>query len=316
MLSDVRVRRLLDECNRTGGLFDVYFRGAHDELAGDDSEPMEAMVTVETAASSDATRERDKDHVSQAMEEARAMYRSLAMDDPAPPDRSQELDGGEAVQRDDSQLIAGSEQNHQVIKTDGEQTSQRLETGVAQERPPASRFLSPLASGPRSFDSEIARAPEMENLLLVQSDLGATGLLRRGSTADVMVEIKRLMAEIARTLEESVKAAEQRDSFSMHIRTGQLQIADRYPFLDPFGAEFEYLAGEIVFVGHVQPEEFIAGLTEALNLAVVAAVQASAQPARLRSILVEDLRWLREHQKVDLERYGLDQVIDAIIPAS
>jgi len=321
VLSDARVRRLLDECNRTGGLFDVYFRGAHDELAGNATESIEAAVEVDATASRDAARERDKDHVSQAMEEARAMYRSLAIDDSAPPDSKQKTEAGkpEAVEtaetaQDDSQSLAGSKQNHQVIKADEEQTRQELEAGVGQKQPPTSRFLSPLASGPRSFDNETARAPEGAGLLLVQADLGATGLLRHGSTADVMVEIKRLMAELARTLEESVKAAEQRDSFSMHIRTGQLQVADRYPFLDPFGAEFEYLAGEIVFVGHTQPEEFIAGLTEALKLAVIAAIQASPQPARLRSIIAEDLRWLRDHQKNDLERYGLDQVIEEITP--
>ena len=58
-----------------------------------------------------------------------------------------------------------------------------------------------------------------------------------------MVEIKRLMGEMARTIEVSTQAIEQRDSFSMYLRAGQLKIADRYPFLDPFGAEFEYLGG-------------------------------------------------------------------------
>jgi|GEM_PF-1186374 len=328
MLSDARVRRLLDECNRTGGLFDVYFRGAHDELAGNATESIEAAVEVDATASRDATRERDKDHVSQAMEEARAMYRSLAIDDSAPPDGEQEAgsrkqEAGsrrqEAVRaaeraRDDSQSLAGGEQSPQEIETGEGQTKQQMEAGVEQELPPASRLLPPSAFSRLPADINAALAPEGAGLLLVPADLGATGLLRHGSTADVMVEIKRLMAEIARTLEESVKAAEQRDSFSMHIRTGQLQVADRYPFLDPFGAEFEYLAGEIVFVGHTQPEEFIAGLTEALKLAVIAAIQASPQPARLRSIIAEDLRWLRDHQKVDLERYGLDQVIEEITP--
>jgi len=27
----------------------------------------------------------------------------------------------------------------------------------------------------------------------------------------------------------------------MHLRAGQLKIANQYQFLDPFGAEFEYM---------------------------------------------------------------------------
>lgn len=321
VLGDVRVRRLLDECNRTGGLFDVYFRSAHDEIAVADTEAGLSPAALDAAASSPATRERDDDYVSRAVAEAQAVYRALAIDDPAPefdePDRQPETAMGNAISgRGDGQASASDRQRHQAVTAGGEETRQGREADVEQARFPASGYRSPLASGRRAFERETDRAPEIEDLLMVQADLGATGLLRQGSTAEVMVEIKRLMAEIARTLEESVRAAEQRDSFSMHIRTGQLQVADRYPFLDPFGAEFEYLAGEIVFVGHTPPEEFVAGLTDALQHAVIVALQASPQPTRLRAIITEDLRWLRDHQKVDLERYGLDQVIESIIPAS
>ncbi|HKG23862.1 MAG TPA: hypothetical protein VKC34_18310, partial [Blastocatellia bacterium] len=101
--------------------------------------------------------------------------------------------------------------------------------------------------------------------------------------AEAMVEIKRLMGEIARAMDVSTQSVEQRDSFSMYLRTGQLKIADRYPFLDPFGTEFEYLGGEIAFVGRVKPQEFIEGLTEALKLALVGVAESSLQTSRLRA---------------------------------
>src|SRR5205085_5721352 len=87
-----------------------------------------------------------------------------------------------------------------------------------------------------------------DDLLLMPDDLRATGRLKRGSQAEAFAEIKRLMGEIVRTVEESIRAAGARDSFAIHLRAGQLKVADRYSFLDPFGGEFEYLAGEIVFV--------------------------------------------------------------------
>jgi hypothetical protein len=123
------------------------------------------------------------------------------------------------------------------------------------------------------------------------------------------------MGEIARAIEEAIHATEPRNSFSMHLRAGQLKIAERYPFLDPFGAEFEYLAGEIVFVGDANPGEFIRGLTEALKLAVEAAIKSSAQEARLRARIADELEWLLKRQKMELGQHRLDQSIEEIISA-
>jgi len=130
---------------------------------------------------------------------------------------------------------------------------------------------------------------------------------------ETMAEIKRLMGEIARTIDEACRAIEQRDAFSMYLRAGQLKIADRYPFLDPFGAEFEYLSGEIVFIGKASPTQFREGLTESLRLAVVGVGQSSAQPARLRGAVTEDLRKLLERLRPDLERYGIVESIEWIL---
>lgn len=131
--------------------------------------------------------------------------------------------------------------------------------------------------------------------------------------AEAMVEIKRLMGEMARTIDVSTQAVEQRDSFSMYLRTGQLKIADRYPFLDPFGAEFEYLGGEIAFVGRASPQEFIAGFTEALKLALNGVAESSLQTSRLRARVAEDLREFLERHRADLELYGLDHSIEKIV---
>ena len=99
----------------------------------------------------------------------------------------------------------------------------------------------------------------------------------------------------------------------MYLRAGQLKIADRYPFLDPFGAEFRDLSGEIVFIGKAQPSEFIEGLTEALRLAVEALTQVSSQSARLKARIGDDLKWLLERHELELKQYDLDQSIAKII---
>jgi len=101
-------------------------------------------------------------------------------------------------------------------------------------------------SADRSQEQQVAQAPNVT------------------AEAEAMAEIKRLMGEIASTIENAARSVESRDTFSMYLRAGQLKIADRFPFLDPFGNEFEYLDGEIVFVGGEKPEEFISGVSGAL----------------------------------------------------
>ena len=138
---------------------------------------------------------------------------------------------------------------------------------------------------------------------------------RRRDTGDAlsMATIKQLMGEIAGTMEKSVRAIEPRDTFAMYLRAGQLKIADRYPFLDPFGAEFEYMTGEIAFVGKASPTEFIDGMTEALRLAMNSITDTSSHPTRLRARVSDDLHSLLEARKGEFEPFGLDHAIEWIL---
>jgi hypothetical protein len=130
--------------------------------------------------------------------------------------------------------------------------------------------------------------------------------------AELMAEVKRLMAEITRAVENATRPGEFKDGFAIDLRAGQLKIADRYPFLDPFGSEFEYLAGEIVFVGEASPHQFAEGLTEAIKHAVDHAAANSPQPARMKARVENDLRRLLENNRGELEAYGLDLCIERI----
>lgn len=164
--------------------------------------------------------------------------------------------------------------------------------------------------------SEIVSSPDPGwNLIEAEAPDSAVGTegLPSPADAEAMTEVKRLMGEIARTIEEAAQAVDRPESFSMSLRAGQLKIADRYPFLDPFAGEIEYLTGEIVFVGQATVEEFIAGLTEALKLAVQAVMKSTAYADRFRAYVTEDLKKLLARERRELERLGLDQVIEQII---
>jgi hypothetical protein len=139
-------------------------------------------------------------------------------------------------------------------------------------------------------------APEIEEL-----DEGAAHL-----------EATQLMGQIASTIENAARAIEPKDTFSIYLRAGQLKVADRYPFLDPFGSEFEYAHGEILFSGEASLEELIAGFSEALRLAVTSVIEAATQPARLRARIREDLEKLLEELGPRLERFKLDKLVEEL----
>jgi hypothetical protein len=282
LMSSPQLRGLLDESNRAGGSFDVYFKGAGDPLESFDvtlskHAKLESTVPLETIATTGEA----PDEESQAVKEAKAVYRSLVLDD--------------------SQI--NESRSADVIR---EGASSKFDTHLQTEDARSS-------SQPPMNTGERVSAQAADNLSLVEDELRKTGNLSMTDEGARMAEIKRLMAEIARTIEEAARAIEQRETFPMYLRAGQLKVADRYPFLDPFGAEFEYLAGEIVFVGEASPDDFIAGLTEALTRAVQGVTESSSQAARLRTRITESLQWLLKSQREELELYNLDQSIDQII---
>jgi hypothetical protein len=154
------------------------------------------------------------------------------------------------------------------------------------------------------------RAEELANELSVVSE--EFPVAENGDAPVDMTELKRLIGEIAGTIEGAAQAVDRHDGFAMCLRASQLKLADRYPFLDPFGSEFEYLAGEIVFVGDATAEQFVAGLTEALMLAVESLAKTNAYGERFRAYVREDLGKLLERNRTELETYGLDRVISEI----
>lgn len=295
LMSNAMLREVLDECNQAGGVFDVYFKSATDEVFLPEGEQTET-----------------ENGVSQAVMEAKAAFESLSIEDADQKKQVSPNTEGATAQG------SHSEATMSAAAVSSSATSREVTSGdVTNDEKSSSSLDLSAAANERALRGDVssdeAHDPITSDLLLVHSDLQATGLLKRGSDADVMAEVKRLMGEIARTLEEATQAVEPRDSFPIHLRAGQLKIAERYPFLDPFGVEFEYLAGEIVFVGRASHSEFVQGLTEALKLAAETTIKSSPQPVRLRARVTDELEWLLKRQKTELEQYRLDQSIEEII---
>lgn len=125
-----------------------------------------------------------------------------------------------------------------------------------------------------------------------------------------------LMSEVVSVIEDAVGSRDGANGFAIELRAGQLEVAERYPFLDPFAAEFEYHAGEIAFVGSVDPEEFAAGLAEALHVAVAGLSRRDGvEGDRLRHRVSEALVQLYAQRRAEFDAFGLEGMLAFISDA-
>jgi hypothetical protein len=280
--SNAALGALLDDCNRSGGTFDVYFGRAAETIAVPASPaPFE---TINGGDPPEAVTGNGVPVESPVVSVRCGQGKSLPVDD----------------------LLVGSSQQPWSLKVAGSVSASR-------EREDESQLpvqTSDATAQPTGSPSRLAN-PQAQDLLLVREELP-----QFEPDAEGMTETKRLMGEIARVIEEAAQAVGRPESFSMSLRAGQLSVADRFPFLDPFAGDFEYLAGEIVFAGVATAEEFVAGLTEALRFATGAVTRTTAYADRFRAYVAEDLHKLLAREPTAFQRLGLDKVIEQIIAGS
>ena len=163
-------------------------------------------------------------------------------------------------------------------------------------------------------------APTMDaapRLAVVRDEAKAAATPRaEADTNDAIGQLVRLMSDVAATIEDAVATRDGSNGFAIELRAGQLEVADRYPFLDPFAAEFEYHAGEIAFVGNVDPADFAAGLGEALHVAVAGLSRRDGvEGDRLRQRVADALGELYETRRAEFDSFGLAGLLGYISEA-
>lgn len=286
---------LIDECNRAGGTFDVYFtQQAAAQIAGMAEEAAPERMPVFLAEPVILPEPVKPNEGPIETEVAAAPNSALAAPIESPADS-------------DLDPLA------MVLEDEGEPGME-----AAEKRELSSGAAAAVAATQSGFATASEIAAPVQRDELIEPAAGDLSLVRDefvpvGQDGDAMAEIKRLMGEIARAIEEAAQSVGRPDSFAMSLRAGQLEIADRFPFLDPFAGEFEYLAGEIVFIGRAAAENFIEGLTEALKLAIGGVTRSTAHPDRFRSYVREDLLKLHARERDGFERFGLDEVIQQLL---
>jgi hypothetical protein len=338
------LRQLIKKCNSTGGIFDVLFKGAEEKvtpLPVVEEAKLPEPIIEEQPKIEEKPRVEEKSEVEEEIDEP---FAGMGFDLP-PVTSDLPMDIQSTGLHDFSLQVAppvAAPVQDEVSAPSSKGVESPVDTATASQAiEPLEISFKPEAEIPvvedAGFDSFIS-ASDLDN-----SENGISNVVRitagtpkkssaekqrdirilptrelmalsgNNATADLkMAEIKGLLGEIAKTIEDVMRIVEQRDDFSIHLRAGQLKIANQYPFLDPFGAEFEYMEGEIVFVGKASAEEFIAGVTDALRLAITSALQSSANSARLRSFIVDKLRFVFNRNREEYMAYGLDASLEQI----
>jgi len=82
------------------------------------------------------------------------------------------------------------------------------------------------------------------------------------SPANVLVMLEELMNIFENIFKDNKKI---KSEFNKSLKMKFMEKADKYPFLDPFAAEFEYVNQKISYTGDTEEEELIKGIIESLR---------------------------------------------------
>lgn len=294
--SNETLAEVLRECSRAGGTLNVCFTVADDAPA-----PVNPQVAFEAFAAASVSTPLKTWTLEDPGETAAGSPETATEEQDFSHGLDSAIDSIENSQAFDATNNAPGE----VVEPDVE-TEAPVEPGKPDFAVDASKSFEPEESTLTSLADELKTLGTGDLILNVEETDG-------GVEVEARAETKRLMGEIAGVIEEAAQSVGPHDSFLMSLRGGQIKVADRYPFLDPFAGEFEYLAGEIVFVGQATAEEFVAGFSEALTLAVQSVLLSTAYPERFRSYVAEDLKKLLARNQTEYENFGLDILIEHLI---
>lgn len=104
--------------------------------------------------------------------------------------------------------------------------------------------------------------------------------------------IYRALEELLRSIEKIHSSMKnKKGEFRNQLKKKFIEKADKYAFLDPFAAEFEYVKGKITFTGKVTDKELARGIIEC--------IKELAEETGVLQILTDELsEWSQENEKM------------------
>ena len=126
-------------------------------------------------------------------------------------------------------------------------------------------------------------------------------------------EVIRIFEGVLMRAEKLVDEASEKGTFRRIFKKSLIERSEQYPFLDPFGGEFDYRDGMIQFTGEVKDKDFSQGLGECLQntLAYIEEELPKSKmlPLKLRAEIESSL----EPHRDTINRLGLDSTIPSFL---
>jgi hypothetical protein len=125
-------------------------------------------------------------------------------------------------------------------------------------------------------------------------------------------EITQIFQEVLSMAENMLDKGSHRGTFLKAFKESLIKKSSEYPFLDPFGGEFEYRDGAIVFTGHAGAKDFTKGIGECLKQTLNHFEEKNPKKKMLRLKLKARVESSLEHHRDTIKKLGVDSVLESV----
>ena len=107
--------------------------------------------------------------------------------------------------------------------------------------------------------------------------------------------------------------ASQKGTFRRIFKKSLIEKSEQYPFLDPFGGEFDYRDGSIQFTGEARERNFTKGIGECLQATLSYLEEELPKNKMLPLKLRAEIESSLEPHRETIKRLGLESLIPSFL---
>jgi len=130
---------------------------------------------------------------------------------------------------------------------------------------------------------------------------------------DGLKEIIQIFEGVLSKAEKLVDDTTQKGTFRRIFKKSLIEKSDHYPFLDPFGGEFDYRDGTIQFMGEAKERDFCQGIGECLQTTISFIEEELPKSKMLSLKLRAEIESSLEPYRETIRRLGLEPLIPSFL---
>lgn len=132
-------------------------------------------------------------------------------------------------------------------------------------------------------------------------------------TGEGLKEVTPILQDVLSRVERFVDGGTKKGIFIKAFKRALIEKSGDYPFLDPFGGEFEYREGTISFTGEARAKEFTKGIGESLRL-TLSYLEEEVPKRKIHLLkLKAGIESSLEENREQLKRLGVDSVVASFL---